>query len=341
MTPLVIQIILGIAFFFIINWVGKHSEKEGYRPLSFFVQPDEAPAFNLVFRTLSPVVYIIIIAAVLYSLHLDRLVNNLYLVTIFYAVFRLLINFLDGQLPLINWKVRLTSWLSVPFSWFIYEHIIKTKQHLFPNLDMIGDELWLAVLIFMYSAFNNIKVSTDQNNNRLSQYIKATYSALKQKYDNIIIQKTEDQRMQALIYSIMIYENFNRPRLRRVFENVGFRLRKCKTLGIMQVTTEKLINDFQSVEIGADKILDDYNQAYNEAKKQAEDEKQATKDTEESSNEFSPTDETRDSSLRDGARRQTIENYNPDDSYITEVNSIYQKVTKIYYPDVYDASSYP
>jgi len=154
---ILVQLALAVAFFFIINWLGEHSKEEGYRPLSFFVEPDEAPAFNLVFRTLSPVVYIVLVAAIFYTLHFDWLVTNLYLVPVFYAIVRLLTNFLEGQIQLVNWKVRLTSWLSIPISWLVYEHIIKTKQHLFPDLDRIGDELWLAVAVFLYSAFNRIK----------------------------------------------------------------------------------------------------------------------------------------------------------------------------------------
>ena len=325
-----VQLILAVAFYFFINWLGKHSKMEGYRPLSFFVQPDEAPAFNLIFRTLSPVVYIIIVAAVLYLLHLDWLVKNLYLVTIFYAIIRLLVNFLDGQIPLVDWRVRLTSWLSIPFSWFIYEHIIKTRQHLLPDLDKISDELWLGVLVFLYSAFNSIKVSTDRTENRLSQYIEASYIRFTKSYGTVISQKTEDQRMQALIYSVMIYENFNRPRLVRLSENVGFRLGKCKTLGVMQVTTEKLITDLESVEIGVNKILSDYNDAYNEAKKRDEKAKEAADKDGEQYNE---------SSLASGSIRQTIYKYNPDDEYLAEVNSIYEKLLKGHYPSLNNDTS--
>jgi hypothetical protein len=327
---ILVQLILAVAFYFFINWLGKHSEMEGYRPLSFFVQPDEAPAFNLIFRTLSPVVYIIIVAAVLYLLHLDWLVKNLYLVTIFYAIIRLLVNFLDGQIPLVDWRVRLTSWLSIPFSWFIYEHIIKTRQHLLPDLDKISDELWLGVLVFLYSAFNSIKVSTDRTESRLSRYIEASYSTFTRSYGTVISQKTEDQRMQALIYSIMIYENFNRPKLRRLSENVGFRLGKCKTLGVMQVTTGKLITDLESVEIGVNKILNDYNDAYGELKKRDDEAKEAA---DKNSEQYDASPST------NGLIRQTIRKYNPDDDYSAEVNSIYEKVIKSHYSSLVEKES--
>jgi len=78
---------------------------------------------------------------------------------------------------------------------------------------------------------SRIKVSTDNTENRLSRYIKTTYEKFREDYGAIINQKTADPHIQALIYSIMIYENFNRSKAKRLVENVGFRLGKCKTLG--------------------------------------------------------------------------------------------------------------
>lgn len=325
-----LHLALALAFFFIINWVGKHSAEAGYKPLSFFAQPDEAPAFNFVFRALSPVVYIILVAAILYSVHLDWLVLNIYLVTVYYAALRLLFNFAQGQLELIDWKVRIPCWvLSILVSWIVYEHIIKTKQHLLPDLDKIADELWIGILFFLYSAFNSIQGSTIPADKRLSQYVSANYEALRRDYDTVIRRKTDDQRIQALIYSIMIYENFNRPKFRRLLENIGFRFGKCKTLGIMQVTTGVLINDLQSVKLGADKIIADDNQARTELKKEAQALREASKD-----DDFSCTEEP----LAEDVTYKTISFYNPDGEYVREVMSIYNKIAA-YYPSLRDASS--
>ena len=59
-----------------------------------------------------------------------------------------------------------------------------------------------------------------------------------------------------MVYAIMIYENFNRPKFVRWIEYVHFLVNtKPHTLGIMQVTTSKWINDRQSIILAIEKIL--------------------------------------------------------------------------------------
>ena len=67
---------LAIALFGGVNWLGRHAVKAGYLQLSLYAQADEAPAFNFVFRVLAPVVYLHIVAAVLYSGGLDWAVSD-------------------------------------------------------------------------------------------------------------------------------------------------------------------------------------------------------------------------------------------------------------------------
>ena len=56
----------------------------------------------------------------------------------------------------------------------------------------------------------------------------------------------------------MIYENYNRPYLIRMFENVKFLFSGEATLGIMQVNTKKIIGDKTSVKIGYKMLRERY-----------------------------------------------------------------------------------
>ena len=179
------------------------------------------------------------------------------------------------------------------------------------------------MLIFIYNALNSIRPPAEGAERRLANYINSNYQGMKTKYGGIIQQKVKDQRIEALVYSIMIYENFNRPKLRRLLENIGFRLGRCKTLGIMQVTTTKLINDRESVELGTKKILDDYQATYDETK-----EKMTSSD--ESSNGEQSNEEPSPYVLIEG----TTKKYNPDDDYAEQVRSIYDKITNSFYPAI-------
>src|SRR5688572_25518961 len=109
----IIQFLLGIILFFIVNWIGKHSYSVGYISISVFVQTEEAPAFNYLIRVLTPIVYIIVAAAILYSLNLDRYVINFYLVNVYYLIFRLIFNLITGRGLLLNWSRQFLYWLSI------------------------------------------------------------------------------------------------------------------------------------------------------------------------------------------------------------------------------------
>ena len=92
MDILLIQILLGIGLFFLINWIGKHSYSIGYMEISIFIKTEEAPALNFLIRVLTPIVYIIIVSTILYYFGLDKYVLNIFLVNIYYIVFRLFFN---------------------------------------------------------------------------------------------------------------------------------------------------------------------------------------------------------------------------------------------------------
>ena len=64
--------------------------------------------------------------------------------------------------------------------------------------------------------------------------------------------------MKALIYSIMIYENFNRSRFARAIERIVFRhSSKLHTYGIMQVQSNKVLTDEQSIVLAVNKMKED------------------------------------------------------------------------------------
>jgi hypothetical protein len=104
---------------------------------------------------------------------------------------------------------------------------------------------------------NNIQFSKTATEKRKQNYLRTRYNRLSQLYGTIIQKITKNQILEALTYSIMIYEDFNRPKIVRILENIKFRLtKKTLTLGIMQVKSDKLISNEESVIIGANKIVE-------------------------------------------------------------------------------------
>lgn len=254
-----IQLSFGIGLFFITNWIGKHSYSVGYMEISIFVKSETAPAFNFLFRVLSPVVYIIIISTILYTVGLDELVNNIYLVSIYYIAFRILFNILTNRARLLNWRRQFLHIVSIiAISWLTYNSIIKDKRNILPDLSTISNELWIIILLFLFQTLNNLKFSSDDTEKRKENYLNNRFNKFKKTYDRQINNLTNNKKIHALIYAIMIYEDFNRPKAARIVENIKFRFsKKPMTLGVMQVRSDELINDTQSVMKGVNKILND------------------------------------------------------------------------------------
>lgn len=58
----VFHLLLAGVLFFLMNWVGRHASiSVSYYQITYFSRYDEAPAFNVVFRVLAPVVFMIIV----------------------------------------------------------------------------------------------------------------------------------------------------------------------------------------------------------------------------------------------------------------------------------------
>lgn len=260
MDIFLVQIILGIALFFLINWIGKHSYSIGYMEISIFVKTEEAPALNFLIRVLTPIVYIIIISSLLYYFQLDKYIWNIYLVNVYYIMFRLLFNLATNRGFLINWYRQFLYWVAiVVISYFTYEKLIKVKANILPDFTTVSNELWIIILIFAFQVANNLRFSQETIKKRKDNFLKSRYSHFKKLYGQVIMDMTQNEVLECIVYAVLIYEDFNRPKIARYIENLKFRLtKKPHTLGVMQVSSDRLISDFESVKLGTEKIVNAY-----------------------------------------------------------------------------------
>lgn len=260
MEILLVHIILGIGLFFLINWIGKHSYSIGYMEISIFVKTEEAPALNFLIRVLTPIVYIIIVSTSLYYFGLDKFVWNIYLVNIYYILFRLIFNLVTNRGLLLNWYRQFLYWTAIiVISYFTYEKLIKVKANILPDFTTVANELWIIILIFIFQVANNLRFSQEATQKRKDNYLKSRYTYFKRFYGQLIKDLTNNEILESIVYAIIIYEDFNRPKIARQVENLKFRLtKKPHTLGVMQVSSDKLINDIESVKLGTEKIVNAY-----------------------------------------------------------------------------------
>lgn len=310
----ILHFILGITLFFLMNWVGKHSYSVGYLEISMFLKVEEAPAFNFLFRIISPIVFLFITSAILYKIGLDRFVNNIYFISIYYIIFRLGFNLITNRGLLMNWYRQGLYWISISIvSYFSYTEIIYKKENILPDFESFSNELWIIILVFLFHTFNQIRLSSDKTIQRKDNYLNKRLSYFESRYSNQVLDKLSNDKLRSIAYAIMIYEDFNRPRIIRIIENFNFLItKKPHSLGLMQVKTNDLIDDDESVKLGLEKLNISYSKAL----------KERGLDKEETITSLLPDASYNEISIE----RDVISDYNKDDSYVSEVRILTEKI---------------
>jgi len=320
----ILHFTLGIILFFIINWIGRHSYSVGYMQISMFLKVEEAPAFNFLFRIISPIIYLFIISVTLYKIGLDKYVINVYFISIYYVIFRLVFNLITNRGLLMNWYRQILYWLSiVTISYFAYTEIIYKKENILPDFETIANELWIIILIFLFHTLNQIRISSDKTIKRKENYLDYRFKYFKSKYGNLINEKVNNDKLKAIIYGLIIYEDFNRPKAARFIENIRFYLtKKTHSLGLMQVQTDKFINDKESVELGIKKVKKAY--------------KKALKKKGLHKIKIEEYDKHKGYSYEWQLESDIIKDYNPDGPYIYEVTELSNNILEKYFVEPKD-----
>lgn len=313
MLTIIVHIALAILLFFLVNWIGKHSISIGYIEITIFSQNEDSPAFNFLIRVLSPQVFLIVVASILYGFNADYLVKDIYLVNVYYIAFRLLASIALGRLLLLNWYKQILYWIAIiSLSYVLYIKVIQYKKNILPDLSTLSNELWIVILVFIYQVMNNLDFSSAKAAERQEKYIHKNYDFLKKKYGSIIHSITQNEALDIIVYAILIYEDFNRPRIVRWIEYVAFFLStKPKTLGIMQFRTNNYIGDSESVRLGTQKIF----------------------------NKFQSLKQSAQWSLYENdyqVARDIIADYNGGESYTNEAINLMHNVQRMFYPNTTD-----
>lgn len=262
-----VQITAAIVLFFIVNWIGKNSISVGYIQLSTSIAEDSYPAFNFLFKVIAPPVYLVIYATICQTVNLEYLNNHCYLLVIYYWLFRALFVIVTGKGRLTNWVTYIIYTIcSVGISYWIYT-IINDVDRILPEPKDLLNQLWLLIIIFLYEIFNKLEFGRKKTIRRKEAYIAKQYSTLHSKFGTIVRKCCNgNEFFEAVTFAIMIYENFNRPKVVRWIEKVHFEITKREhTLGVMQVKTTKAITNEESIVIAIDYIKDSFSKMRQEA----------------------------------------------------------------------------
>jgi hypothetical protein len=264
----VVHLMLAVVLFFLLNWIGGHATvTTRYYQITYFSRHDEAPAFNIIFRVLAPVVYIVIVGAMLYGLGRPRYVAALYMVVVYQQAIRWSYLLLYGRRLLVRWRVQFAiAAASTTLAVAIYRVIVSNPARLLPDSQNLANELWLVILAFIYKVADQSQVSANANIQKKEHYLARRYEGLRAEFGDVIAKWVPSRQVEPLVYAVLIYETFNRPPFARLLERV-LPLGGPRSYGPMQVQAGRPLSDEESVREGSQKLYATYQDVRGQSEK--------------------------------------------------------------------------
>ncbi len=236
--------------------LGEFSIGIGYTQIHHQFKREQYPAFNQIFKIITPIFVTILLGIVFHVLKLNNLNTHLWLSLLLSWLLRFLYILLWQKYELMNLVVFCIQFaFSAMLGIWLYSKIIHNPTLLFPSRDNMVSEIWLLSALFLYKGFEDVKIGNISSENRKRKYIIKTYTEFKEKFEPTIKKYTKDEITENIIYAIMIIENFNRPKVVRLAEWALSPFRDIGTYGLMQIKSPGYLSDIQSVEAGTKAII--------------------------------------------------------------------------------------
>lgn len=247
-----LHLLLAVILFFLVNWIGEHAVDFGYVSTTLFEEPNESVALNFFIRAMSPTVFIITLSAAAVAAGSPSLRLGIFWVAIHYYAVRAFVIFLLNRQRLISWwRYTAHAVVGVAAAAIAYQSLILPNRSLIPNLEQAGNEMWLAILAFLYAVANKVPLAGGPGARRRNDFIQAHYRQAKQAFGHHIDAKLDDELLRLIAYSVLIFEDYSRPPLVRKLERAMW-WKRPRTTGVMQVSADTPLSDGASVDKGTD-----------------------------------------------------------------------------------------
>lgn len=210
---------------------------------------------KIIFR----LIYLIILAGIFSYLGIGKVNKNIFMIIVVEFIFRMIYTlYFLGEDFFRNEDQNLYKFFITLFSSIIVnQYFINELDSVFLTASELKIIVWLFIIICIYKFINKnegtITEGSSQNKSISTKAIVVNYAKLKLEYGDDI--NLSNKNLLTILYSIMIYQNYRRPRFLREFDNLLFKINGGKRrLGIMQVMSKKYISDLDSIDIVSKKL---------------------------------------------------------------------------------------
>lgn len=209
-------------------------------------------------------IYILILSGIFNYYNLTNNNDNIFIIILFQVLGKIFyITLIKERTILKNNDYNLKKYLlTLITSYLVNILIINQIDTILPNQDTIKLLIWLFIIGYtLLYIKKNIEIKIPVNNNisyyQDTEYIVMQYAKYKTKYTSLI--SSNNQYINQLTYSIMIYENYNKPELLRKIDSIKYRLfHEENKFGIMQIEKKQPITDEESIDIALKKLEKTY-----------------------------------------------------------------------------------
>lgn len=246
---LTIYALIAILFFYLSLKVGRILllYKDGYQPIAS-IEPDNSVGFNLIYRIIFTPVLILFASIALIVIKQNVLIDNLWVVALLVVLLQLMTIIAMNRIDLLNKKLYAAYALISILMSITITQLIKDESldNLLPEMKDIFLELLLAVLAFIYGIIRQIPERMSDYQARKSRYVMNRYRKLSKRFGSLLEDKNKIVRL--IVFAIMIYEDYNRPKIVRMVEKIV----GANTKDIMQVKGSP--NDEEGIKSTAERI---------------------------------------------------------------------------------------
>lgn len=246
---LIFQFIAGVGLFVLINILGYFSKEQGYESLSELTD-EHWGKFNTAFRILTPPIYLAVVTIILYMINRPIYITEIWLVTFWYTIFQFLIYKITRRWEFKDKRIFFSiQSITILLSYVFYKcSFVKGLDAILPD-GSFRNEIWLLVVAYVFTLFTSSYSPFSYNKYKMVENtVIRRYDEFYKKYKHELTDLFEtDKTLRTILFSIMIVEDMNRPKLFRFIEHILFSSGLIKSTGIMQVTSDKYLSDKESV----------------------------------------------------------------------------------------------
>lgn len=262
-----ILFVLAIATVHLVSWVGSvlHSVPNGgesrYAVFTFRGDQNESMTQNILMNILFPNIILIFMYMVCSKYQIIVQLEQLFCYVCFYYIYRVILICLilrRRELLAIHYELT-SSTLGILIAYFLVKKFLIYSEQIFIPISELVNEFWLVIIILVYKfivlIFDKIfRQKTIVDEEMLNKYIKNKFKYFYQKYKDVIYISNQDNTVWILLFSIMIFENYNRGKFVRAIERIKVQLGFSTTVGIMQIKSNKSISDEESISLAYDML---------------------------------------------------------------------------------------